>query len=95
MSRRIRQLEDALAVLQATVSNDTHPLLAESVEFDAEVTPDTIKQTDAEEAEGSVIEALGTLSISDSGVPKYYGPSAAGFENILLGASRKLFNSGL
>lgn len=85
MSQRIRQLENALAVLQATVSNETHPLLSDSMKCDAEFKSPTneTEDVDDDDVEGPIVEALGTLSISDSGVSKYYGPSAAGFETLL------------
>lgn len=85
MSNRIHQLEEALAILQATVSSDIHPLLSNSVKFDTEVTPAEAKDPNIQETDISIAEALGKLAISESGIPKYYGPGADGFEDILLG----------
>lgn len=97
MSQRIRQLEDALSLLQNSVSNEVHPLLVDCAKFDPEAKPptSTVRFTDGDEAEGSVVESLGTLSISDSGVPKYYGPSAAGFETLLGSFPYPLLNLNL
>ncbi|KAG6827273.1 hypothetical protein H0H92_012509 [Tricholoma furcatifolium] len=83
MSHRIRQLEDALAILQSTVSNQRHPLLDDDllkVKFGPEATdarhtqstgPSTIEQNMSQS-----IDALGTLTLGDSGDVKYFGRSA-------------------
>jgi hypothetical protein len=75
MAQRIRQLEDALAIFQAGVSNETHPLLQEellSVKYGLETHTDPNSQDDLD---GSV-DALGTLTIDSRGDAKYFGPSA-------------------
>ncbi len=76
MNERIRQLEDALAILQARCSNDTHPLLRDELlttnaeqeeeECTTEVTP--AQPTD-------VIDTFGTLSVSEHGVSRFFGPT--------------------
>ncbi|KAJ7750922.1 fungal-specific transcription factor domain-containing protein [Mycena maculata] len=83
MSQRIRQLEEALAILQGVVSNERHPLLAGdllSIKFAAEApkrTEPSVAQQDP------VIDALGTLTMGDSGEVKYFGRSA-GTETLLV-----------
>ncbi|KAH9951098.1 fungal-specific transcription factor domain-containing protein [Amylocystis lapponica] len=85
MSERIRQLEDALAIFQAGVSNERHPLLKDeflTVKFgpevrrtvDDEVTRDNLSKS---------IDALGTLTIGDHGETKYFGRSG-GSETLFL-----------
>ena len=73
LSARIRELEDALAKLQAERSTDPHPLLHEDLieEVDSPM-------TDGEGAAGharDAIDALGTLSISDTGISRFFGPT--------------------
>ncbi|KAF8901817.1 fungal-specific transcription factor domain-containing protein, partial [Mucidula mucida] len=88
MSTRIRQLEDALAILQASVSSDRHPLLNDDllrVKFGAEAA----KQQQAEPLlppENQAIDALGTLTLTDAGDMRYFGRSAGSerFEQTLI-----------
>ncbi|KAJ6520347.1 fungal-specific transcription factor domain-containing protein [Mycena sanguinolenta] len=84
MSQRIRQLEEALAILQAVVSNERHPLLATdllSIKFAAEapIRPDP----PAPEQAPAIIDALGTLTLGNAGEVKYFGRSA-GSETLLI-----------
>ncbi|KAJ3502601.1 hypothetical protein NLJ89_g8811 [Agrocybe chaxingu] len=86
LSGRIRQLEDALAVIHAKHSTEPHPLLHEDLiaaeEHDG--TEDT-----REEGPGSVpqhkevLDAFGTLSISEHGISRFFGPTG-GSESLLL-----------
>ena len=78
MGQRIRQLEDALAIFQSGVTNETHPLLREellAIKFGPEVRnsgdPESPRDTVAES-----MDALGTLTIGDGGESKYFGRSA-------------------
>ena len=74
MSNRIRQLEDALAVLQSSCSREQHPLLRDellSLKFDKEDAPMDADTQDHPE----VIKALGTLTISDKGTSRFFGVS--------------------
>lgn len=74
MGERIRQLEDALAILQAKSSNEPHPLLNGSegsvvADHDEEpIVPEVVPA-----ASGDVIDAFGTLSVSDYGTSKFFG----------------------
>ncbi|KAF8074719.1 fungal-specific transcription factor domain-containing protein [Lyophyllum atratum] len=82
MSHRIRQLEDALAILQSTISDQRHPLLQDEllkVKFGPEA-PDgrhpLSSPSEAEQTLAQSIDALGTLTLGDAGEVKYFGRSA-------------------
>jgi len=80
MSHRIRQLEDALAIIQSTVSDERHPLLQDDllkIKFGPEA-PDIHLESSApdEQTRKQSIDALGTLTLGDSGEVKYFGRSA-------------------
>ena len=81
MSDRIRQLEDALALLQASISKESHPLLSENaIVVDAD---DVDKPHETEdELTGEVSRALGTLSVSDQGLSRFFG--STGGSDLLL-----------
>lgn len=77
MSERIRQLEDALAIFQAGISSERHPLLRDellSIKFGPEVRR-TIDDEHTRNAMSQSIDALGTLTIGDHGETKYIGRS--------------------
>lgn len=84
MSDRIRQLEDALAILHSTHSNDAHPLLhrdllkiKSSIELHSAVESGEGLGSPPEDAEESqYIDAFGTLAIRDDGAATFYGRSA-------------------
>ncbi|KAJ7481737.1 hypothetical protein FB451DRAFT_1030751, partial [Mycena latifolia] len=91
MSDRIRQLEDALAVLQSTVTNEPHPLLdrdllkiKSSIELHSAVEGADDGQTLNGGAEGGenddfgeeYIDSFGTLAIREDGAATFYGRSA-------------------
>ena len=86
LSGRIRQLEDALAALHAKHSTDIHPLLHEDLmqtdERDEVDTPadEGMGQT---AQTGDAIDAFGTLSISEHGISRFFGPTG-GSEVIIL-----------
>ncbi|KAG7098726.1 hypothetical protein E1B28_000639 [Marasmius oreades] len=88
MGQRIRQLEDALAILQSSISAERHPLLREEylkIKF-----PPALSDTNLvkEEKEGSnsqdveLSDALGTLTLGEYGDTRYLGRSA-GSESLL------------
>ncbi|KZP30137.1 hypothetical protein FIBSPDRAFT_908140 [Athelia psychrophila] len=83
MSQRIRQLEDALAILQSSVSTEPHALLADEL---------LLKKSDPDppgvpkDVLTETTDAFGTLTIDDSGEAKYFGPSA-GLETLLLASA--------
>jgi hypothetical protein len=80
MSNRIRQLEDALAILQVTVSDKPHPLLTEDLlkmKFGSEaINPKDPDDSDEDGYAAGAIDALGTLTLEDSGELRYFGRSA-------------------
>ncbi|KAK7053433.1 hypothetical protein VNI00_004059 [Paramarasmius palmivorus] len=86
MGQRIRQLEDALAIFQASVSTERHPLLRDEllkIKFPPETSsdsPDGIVKT--ENAHLELADALGTLTLGESGDARYLGRSA-GPESLL------------
>ncbi|KAI9507152.1 fungal-specific transcription factor domain-containing protein, partial [Russula earlei] len=84
MSDRIRQLEDALALLYATTSKEPHPLLCEKavINVDSETADDKLHESEDEGA-GEVTRALGTLSVSDHGFSRFFG-STGGSDLLLL-----------
>lgn len=75
MGERIRQLEDALAILQATCQSGPHPLLREellAIKYnvdakEAEVESQVSKGVD------EVVNAFGTLMVSENGVSRFFG----------------------
>lgn len=77
MAQRIRQLEDALTLLQSSISSEKHPLLREdllSIKFRSE----TERAGDAlspDDIIAETIDAFGTLAVGDSGESKYFGRS--------------------
>ncbi len=78
MSERIRQLEDALAIFQAGISHERHPLLRDellSVKFGPEVRR-TVDEETQRDLNASCIGAMGTLTIGEHGESKYFGRSA-------------------
>jgi hypothetical protein len=92
MSTRIRELEDALAILQSSGPGGRHPLLSDEllkVKFGPEL-PGAPLPTPAVTEEKEVQEtanALGTMTITDEGSVQYLGRSA-GPEALLLVSCR-------
>lgn len=83
MSDRIRQLEDALAILQSTLTTEPHPLLSRelltvksSIELHSAVDSPDGKEIPGEPEESQYIDAFGTLAIRDDGAATFYGRSA-------------------
>jgi len=84
MSDRIRQLEDALAVLQASHSNDQHPMLTgDLLVIDQDKLDELPQDGEDGETHNDVVYAFGTMSISDHGVSRFFGPTG-GSEGLLL-----------
>ncbi len=83
MSDRIRQLEDALSILQSSVSRDQHPLLRRDLleiksglELHSARNGKLNEQQNPQEEEGQYIDAFGTLAVRDDGAATFYGRSA-------------------
>ena len=73
MAARIRELEDALALFQATVSTSCHPLLTEellSIKYDPEHS-----RGDEDDNQIETLDTFGTLTIGEHGNSKYFGGS--------------------
>ncbi|GJE99289.1 fungal-specific transcription factor domain-containing protein [Phanerochaete sordida] len=84
MKERIRQLEDALAILQAKGSNEPHPLLRDDL-LSANTEHDEEEMTEIESMPSNppdIIDAFGTLSVSEHGVSRFFG-STGGAEYLL------------
>jgi hypothetical protein len=83
MSDRIRQLEDALSILQ-TSPGEQHPLLHRDlldiksiIDLHAAVDEETAGKSKHEvDDDSQYIESFGTLAIRDDGAATFYGPSA-------------------
>ncbi|KAF8894235.1 fungal-specific transcription factor domain-containing protein [Gymnopilus junonius] len=79
MSNRIRQLEDGLAILQSTVSDQRHPLLTDEllkIKFGSEAINPHQPTSDEDTQMNKTIDALGTLTLGSSGEMQYFGRSA-------------------
>lgn len=75
MGHRIRSLEDALAIFQAGVSTDVHPLLTDEllgVKYGLEAA--TREASAGHQA--APIDGLGTLTITEQGDSHYFGRTA-------------------
>ncbi|EED78792.1 predicted protein [Postia placenta Mad-698-R] len=95
MSDRIRQLEDALAILQSSVTRDLHPLLVQDLLkiksglelHSAAHLQGRVAHSDDDgeqgDEESQYIDAFGTLAVRDDGAAMFYGRSA-GSESLLL-----------
>lgn len=89
MSDRIRQLEDALAIVQSSVSRDTHPLLARDLmkvksglelhsAANRRLGDGALEEEEEEEDDEDTqyIDSFGTLAVRDDGAATFYGRSA-------------------
>lgn len=78
MSQRIRQLEDALAVLQSSISSGPHSLLRDdllSIKYGTQKPPSKEPEI-SDDVPAETVDAFGTLTIGDSGEARYFGASA-------------------
>ncbi|KAG1774346.1 fungal-specific transcription factor domain-containing protein [Suillus placidus] len=80
MSGRIRHLEDALGLLQSQHSAESHPLLRDDLrgadqkdEFSSIAQPGDNAAGPSNPPE--ILDAFGTLSITDHGVSRFFGPT--------------------
>ena len=74
MSERVRELEDALAIVQAKCSDQPHPLL---VEGDVQVVKqDSLMTEQIPSGPRALIDSFGMLSLSDHGASStFFGPT--------------------
>jgi hypothetical protein len=89
MSGRIRQLEDALGVLQSQHSAEPHPLLRDDLrgadqkdEFSPIAQPGDNIPGPSNPPE--ILDAFGTLSITDNGISRFFGPTGGPEVSVLL-----------
>ncbi|KAH9052349.1 fungal-specific transcription factor domain-containing protein [Lactarius vividus] len=76
MGDRIRELEDALAVLQGSHSSEPHPLLCEGSLLKDTDKPDEQPQESEGEGADEVTNSLGTLTVSDHGISRFFGSTS-------------------
>lgn len=87
MGQRIRQLEDALSIFQAGVSEEVHPLLIEDL-LSIKLGPEAPKSSNdvTHESSNVPIHSAGTLTISGGGESNYFGLSAGSETLFMAGA---------
>lgn len=79
MSQRIRQLEDALAILQSNISSGPHSLLRDdllSIKYGLQQPPSKEPEMSDNSVLVKTVDAFGTLTIGESGEARYFGASA-------------------
>ncbi|KAK1218516.1 hypothetical protein PQX77_018842 [Marasmius sp. AFHP31] len=88
LGQRIRQLEDALSLLQASVSSEQHPLLRDEymrIKFPPNLFEDTkLKNEGVPAGTVDLADAVGTLTLDEGGRARYLGRTA-GPESLLGG----------
>lgn len=80
MSQRIQKLEDALELLQSSVSSEKHALLQEDLLLiKCGADKPTLKKPEivSDDLLAETLNAFGTLAIDDRGEARYFGASAA------------------
>lgn len=88
MSGRIRQLEDALGLLQSRHSTELHPLLRDDLRGTDQKDEFSHITLPGDNAAGpsnppEILDAFGTLSITDHGISRFFGPTG-GSECLLM-----------
>ncbi|KAG6906781.1 hypothetical protein DXG01_012146 [Tephrocybe rancida] len=86
LEARMRSLEDALAIIQASTSDRVHPLLNFPEEYDEDEDEEpALKPVDEESGALALSDSLGALHIDGKGASRFFGPSG-GSESLLLSA---------
>lgn len=75
MSQRIRQLEDALAILQSSFSAEPHALLADNLLSISSI-PEPPKHPDKDSILSKTMDAFGTLTVGDICEVECFAPTA-------------------
>lgn len=88
MSGRIRQLEDALGVLQSHHSTEPHPLLRDDLRSADQKDEFSSITLPADNAAGpsnppEILDGFGTLSITDHGISRFFGPTGGSEVSVL------------
>ncbi|EPQ56085.1 hypothetical protein GLOTRDRAFT_137935 [Gloeophyllum trabeum ATCC 11539] len=89
LTKRVRQLEDALATVQAQLSPEPHPLLRGDTTDASRSTSESLPASIEDDAETplpdqSGYDYFGTLTVSENGVSRFFGPTG-GLETLLRG----------
>lgn len=74
MSERIRQLEDGLSITQSRITTEQHPLLRDEL-LSLKVDKAEDMPLEGDEEQVDVIDAFGTLSITNRGTSRFFGAS--------------------
>lgn len=85
LSNRVRLLEDALAHVHGSEGDEPHPLLQEELlsgNIDDRTEEDEGSQIPTPVPPG-ILDAFGTLSISENGISRFFGPTG-GSESLLM-----------
>lgn len=77
MSKRIRQLEDALKILQTRVSSAPHPLLTKDLLEIKTVSHSDDSEDSPDSADADIYDDFGTLTITEKGLTHFVGRSGA------------------
>ncbi|CAA7269897.1 unnamed protein product [Cyclocybe aegerita] len=86
LEARMRSLEDALAIIHASESDEPHPLLSVGEDFEEpEPEPDVLKPLVDEKSQSPqpLSETLGTLCVDTHGGSRFFGPTG-GAESLLM-----------
>lgn len=75
MEARMHSLEDAVAIIHATHSNNSHPLLSLSDDDDDDDDEPILKPVIEEGNTSTLSDALGSLHIDGHGTARFFGPS--------------------
>ena len=86
MSKRIRQLEDALGELHGRYSTEQHPLLRlDLVGANCQDEEGGPLLTDDSVTTDNLLEAFGTLTLEEDGeTPRFFGPTAGSQVSVTL-----------
>ena len=77
LASRVRQLEDALAIIQSSISPEPHPLLRDEllgIKFGLE--HNIVNEIATLAPKTDLIDAFGTLTMTGTGEARFYGRSA-------------------
>lgn len=77
MSKRIRQLEDALKILQARIYSTPHPLLTKELLEIKTVSSSQDCEESSEATDTDTYDNFGILKIADRGITNFLGRSGA------------------
>lgn len=74
MTKRIRQLEDALQISHSAISKSPHPLLAaDLLAHQSSSSPSTQAKQEGDSLDEQIVASIGMLDVSEKGVESYIG----------------------